>query len=161
MYNVTLSDYADSVQKLANRPSDVVVVASQIFDVLKGFMGNYRSNLPKLRDLMKTFRGRTMWRLGDALHDKILSKNWDYSQFPGRYMNGPRMEAANVFGAQLMKDAGFQVLDTFSTTAGRIEKSHDGNHYWRQPVRSDRKIGNSVSNTNTQIMLNLMCNPEP
>jgi hypothetical protein len=51
----------------------------------------------------------------------------------GRYMNGPRMAAANDIGQKIFGDAGFRVLNTHRLTVSRREMAYpDGNHYWKE-----------------------------
>ena len=63
----------------------------------------------------------------------ILFLQWDFSLNGGRYMNGPRMSAANEICLKVFGDSGFRVLDTHRLTVGRRELAYpDGNHYWRE-----------------------------
>jgi hypothetical protein len=80
-----------------------------------------------------SYKDRVIWRLGEAIHDLTLDAQWDFSVNGGRYMNGPRMAAANDIGVQIFGDAGFRILNSHRMTVTRREMAHpDGNHYWRE-----------------------------
>lgn len=48
-------------------------------------------------------------------------------------------------------------------THGREDRSHDGTHYWNEEVfkasGSALRVGNGISQTNAQTILNRICNP--
>jgi hypothetical protein len=55
------------------------------------------------------------------------------------------------------------VLDAHAVTHGREDRSHDGTHYWNEEVfkasGSALRVGNGISQTNAQTILNRICNP--
>mmetsp|Transcript_4950 Transcript_4950/g.11884 ORF Transcript_4950/g.11884 Transcript_4950/m.11884 type:complete len:151 (+) Transcript_4950:132-584(+) len=148
--------------RFANRSADVIIVACQIFDILKApLYPDYVDNMGKLRDLLKTSPGEVIWRTGEAIHDRILDAQWDFANWPGRYMNGPRTIRANEIAVPMMKEAGFRIFDPWLTTAGRMDKAEpDGNHYWKMEGYPESRRGNGVANLNAQIILNMLCNDE-
>jgi hypothetical protein len=54
----------------------VVVVGTQIFDVLKAPLADYRDNLGRLVAAMREMKATAAWRTGDALHDAALDAQW-------------------------------------------------------------------------------------
>lgn len=162
-FNQTLIDLVDAILKEASDPDSVLVIGSQIFDILKAPMSDYETNLRLLVQSLQQVSGTVIWRLGDALHDGTLDAGWDFEKYPGRYMNDPRMHQANSIAREIMTGAGIGILDVHAVTHGREDRSHDGTHYWNMKLfhgtqRQIRK-GNGVSFTSSQILLNWLCNP--
>ena len=47
-YNTTLTDLLESIAQVAHSPHSIIVLGSQIFDILKAPLGDYRANLALL-----------------------------------------------------------------------------------------------------------------
>ena len=47
-YNTTLTDLLESIAQVAHSPHSIIVLGSQIFDILKAPLGDYRTNLALL-----------------------------------------------------------------------------------------------------------------
>lgn len=162
-FNQTLLDLLEAIETQAPGPHSVIVLGTQIFDILKAPMADYESNLGLLVQALEQVEGTVIWRTGEALHDATLDASWDFSTRPGRYMNDARMQQANRIATQVMRQARVGVLDVHALTHGRQDRSHDGTHYWNQKVlrQTESKVrkGNGVSYTASQLLLNWLCNP--
>lgn len=161
-FNRTLVDLVAAIREEAPGADSVVVVGTQIFDILKAPLDDYAANLGLLLHALEQVEATVIWRMGDALHDATLDAGWDFSQRPGRYMNDPRMQAANRIAADLMRRGGVGILDVHALTHGREDRSHDGTHYWNMKVFEETggsvRKGNGVSFTASQMLLNWLCN---
>ena len=163
VFNHTLVALLDAISTEAPGADSVIVLGSQIFDILKAPLADYERNMRLLIDALAQVPGTVLWRTGDALHDDILDQGWDFSSRPGRYMNDPRMQEANRIAVEIMREAGIGIVDVHALTHGRQDRSHDGTHYWQQKLFRETagkiRRGNGVSFTASQLLLNWLCNP--